>query len=307
MSGALSLRFSAQTQLTVGRISRELSDLQRQVASGLKADDLRSLGAAASQLLNAKSAKAATDARSSAIDQLDARFGVQSLALNQAASANSQLAQAIRQAVSADDGRGVNVELEQGFSNLVSALNQTWNGQPLFAGERQGVGPVRVKSLSELLIAVTPDLLFDEAARQQVVDLGSGTPVALADKASVLATDSFNTLRDLKTFIDAAGGAIGAPLTGVQRDQLLNIASRLEQASNTLTNAEGRTGQVQKRLASESLVLRERSNLLIVEIGEQADADLAQISVRLNSLLAQYEATAKTFSDLSKLTLLDYL
>lgn len=307
MSGALSLRFSAQTQLTVGRISRELSDLQRQVASGLKADDLRSLGAAASQLLNAKSAKAATDARSSAIDQLDARFGVQSLALNQAASANSQLAQAIRQAVSADDGRGVNVELEQGFSNLVSALNQTWNGQPLFAGERQGVGPVRVKSLSELLIAVTPDLLFDEAARQQVVDLGSGAPVALADKASVLATDSFNTLRDLKTFIDAAGGAIGAPLTGVQRDQLLNIASRLEQASNTLTNAEGRTGQVQKRLASESLVLRERSNLLIVEIGEQADADLAQISVRLNSLLAQYEATAKTFSDLSKLTLLDYL
>jgi len=46
---------------------------------------------------------------------------------------------------------------------------------------------------------------------------------------------------------------------------------------------------------------------LTKEIGEQADADLAAVSVQMSALLVQYEAAAKTFSELSKLNLLQYL
>ena len=53
--------------------------------------------------------------------------------------------------------------------------------------------------------------------------------------------------------------------------------------------------------------LEERSNLITKEIGDQADADLAEVSIKISALMIQYEAAAKTFADLSKLTLLDYL
>jgi flagellar hook-associated protein 3 FlgL len=307
MDGALTLRFSAQAQLDIRRMTRELSDLQRQVASGAKANDRRGLGGEASQVLNARTLRAASEARASTLSQLDARFGVQASALNAAATANADLSQSIHDALSSNDGRGIHVELNLAFASAVAALNETWNGQPLFAGERQEGAPIRINSLDELLSATTPGQLFDEAERHQVLDLGSGSPIPLASKASELATDMFNIFRELQVVINDAGGIIGAPMDGPQRAALVDIADRLEAVSADFTNAEGRAGQLQKRFTGERARLMERSNLLLKEIGERADADLAQVSVRISSLLVQYEAAAKTFSDLSKLSLLDYL
>ena len=50
-----------------------------------------------------------------------------------------------------------------------------------------------------------------------------------------------------------------------------------------------------------------QSDLLSKEIGDETDADLAEVSIRLNTLLAQYEASAKTFAELSQLSLLRYI
>jgi hypothetical protein len=134
VSGPLSLRFTTQATLDIRRISRELSELQAKVASGREARDLQGFGGASSRLLNAQSMRANADARGSVINQLQARFGVQGAALGQVAEAAGLLAQSIREAISANDGRGITTELDLSFSSVVSALNESWNGQPLFAG-----------------------------------------------------------------------------------------------------------------------------------------------------------------------------
>jgi flagellin-like hook-associated protein FlgL len=85
------------------------------------------------------------------------------------------------------------------------------------------------------------------------------------------------------------------------------FADALADQANTFTNEEGRAGQLQKRFEGELMQLEERSNLLVKEIGAEADADLGQISIQISTLLVQYEAAAKTFADLSRLSLLDYL
>lgn len=307
MSGALSLRFSTQAQLDIRRITQELSELQRQVASGSKANDLRGFGGGASRLISAQGLKAASDARVSTVNQLEARFGVQAAALGQVSNAADLLAKSIRDAISSNDGRGIATELNLGFSSVVSALNETWNGQPMFAGERLNGAPVKINTLEELQAATTPDDIFDEADRLQVIDLGAGTPVPLANKASELASALFETMRNIKQMVDDGGGEIGAPMTQAQTDSLQALAEQLEDEARTFTNAEGRAGQLQTRFAGERIRLQDRSNLLLKEIGEQADADVAEVSVQLNALLTQYQAAAKTFSDLSKLSLLDYL
>lgn len=307
MSGALTFRFTTQAQLEIRRITSELSDLQRQVASGDKHTDLMGFGGAASRLLNARSMKTNADSRVSVITQLQARFGVQGAALGQVSDGAQMLAQSIREAIAANDGRGVTTELELSFKSIVSALNETWNGQPLFAGERQGAGPIKINTLAELVAAAGPQDIFDEAARHQVLDLGVGEPIVLSAKASEMSQGLLQTLSDLKVFLDANGGTIGQPITGTQLAALQNFADRLDAEATKFTNEEGRAGQLQKRFATEQVRLQERSNLLLKEIGDQADADVAEVSVKLASLLLQYEATAKTFSELSRLSLLDYL
>ncbi|MES1197504.1 MAG: flagellin [Pseudomonadota bacterium] len=307
MSGALTLRFTTQAQLDLRRMAGQLSDLQRQVASSQKANDLQGFGPGASNLLNVQSLRADADARSGAISQVVSRFGVQSSALEQVATGASTLANSIRDAVSADDGRALNVDLSLAFSSAVSGLNEKWNGQPLFAGDRtSGAGPVTVGSLDQL-VTTPSNQLFDEAEREQTFDLGSGPPIVLASKASDMSAGLFNTLRQMKIAMDAAGGSFGAPLTGDQRDLLQSIASQLDGHANAFTNEEGRAGQLEQRFTAESTRLTDRSNLLVKEISGQKDADLAMVSVQLSSLITQYQAAAKTFSDLSKLSLLSYL
>lgn len=307
MSGALTLRFSTQAQLDIRRMTRDLSDLQAQVASGAKAKDLQGFGGAASRLLNAQSLKSTADSHISVLTQIEARFGVQAAAQSQVANATSLLSQSIRDAISANDGRGISVDLPMSFSSIVSALNETWNGQPLFAGERQTGSPVKINSLDQLLAATGPDDIYDEAQRHQTIDLGSGVPITLADKASEMSQPLFDTIKQLKVLLDASGGALGSPLTTAQTDQLTTIAAALEGEANSFTTAEGRTGQLQTRFSAERIRLQDRSNLLLKEIGSQADADIAEISVQINSLLVQYQASAKVFSDLSQLSLLQYL
>ena len=231
---------------------------------------------------------------------------MQAAALNQAAAANQNLANSIRDAISANDGRGVATELNLAFISAVSALNETWNGQPMFAGERLSGPPVRVNSL-EALETATGSQLFDEADRAQILDLGAGSPLKLSEKASELSTEMFDAMRELHLMIEGMGGEIGQPIDSATTDQLLAFAERFEAVSTTFTNAEGRTGQMQTRFTAERSRQVERSNLLTKEIGERADADVAMISIRISTLLVQYEAAAKTFGDLSKLSLLDYI
>ena len=307
MNGALTLRFSTQAAMDIQRMTRELSDLQRQVASGSVANDLRGFGDGAARLINAQSLKANADARAGAVSQLEARFGVQAAALSQVSESATLLAKQIRDALSSNDGGSISVDLDMAFTSAIAGLNENWNGQPLFAGERVGNPPVKIDSLSQLMAAAGPADIFDEAARQQTIDLGDGQPIALASKASEMAQPLFDTFKQLKTMLNSAGGNLGTPMDPVQRDQLQAIAVALDGEANTFTSAEGRAGQLQKRFTSERTRMQDRSTLLLKEIGDQSDADLAQVSVRISALLAQYQAAAKTFTDLSKLSLLDYL
>jgi flagellar hook-associated protein 3 FlgL len=307
MTGAVTLGFSLQAQSDFHRITQELSDLQRQLGSGARAQDLSGFGSATLRLLSARNLKASADARDSVLSQLDARLNVQSAALNQASGAASSLAQSIREAVSSGDGRGIATQLGSSFDSIVAALDESWNGQPLFAGERQSGPPIKVGSLQELLASTGPSDLFDEAQRRQSVSLSTGVQVELAPKASEISQNLFDTLKSLANIIGSGGGALGQPLTDSQNQQLLTIVGQLDAEANSLTTEEGRTGQLQTRFSDERTRLQLRSDLLTKEIGEQADADLAEVSVRLNTLMVQYQAAAKSFADLSKVSLLNYL
>lgn len=304
---AVTLAFINQSMSDLRRLTDQLTDLNRQMSTGAKHHDLKGYGGASSRLLSARTLLTQSDSRASTLEQMQARFGVQGSALGQVADAATLLSQSIREAISANDGRGIITELELSFASVVQALNETWNGQPMFAGERQGLGPIKIQTLEQLKTAITPAALFDEAARHQVIDLGTGSPIIVSAKASELSQPLFDTLRELKSLLDDHGGTIGQPISLEQQNALQQIAEGLTAHASQFTNEQARNGQIQKRFEVETIRLQERSDLIKKEIGEQADADGGEVAMRLSTLSLQYEAAAKTFAELSRLSLLDYL
>jgi flagellar hook-associated protein 3 FlgL len=292
----VTVRFSTQASVDVRRITTQLSELQGQIASQAQAKDLQGFGGASSRILNARGLKASSDARYSVLNQLQARFGVQAAALGQVANASNNIAQAIRDAISSNDGRGIATELGLSFTSIVSALNETWNGNP-----------IKVTSLEQLQTTAGPNDIFDEAARHQTIDFGTGSPIVLAAKASELSQGLFDALKQLKDLVDASGGEIGQPIDVATTAALQNLADAFAKQSNNFTTEEGRTGQIDQRFDDERSRLVARSDLLDKQIGDQVDVDIGEISIKINALMAQYQAAAKSFADLSKLTLLDYL
>lgn len=298
---------TAQIQLDLARMGQQLADIQNQIGSGARASDLKGFSGQAGALLSTQSLKAAADAKSSVIDQLQARFDVQGAALQQVADGARALALSIRTAISANDGRGIATDLELNFNSIVAALNQTWSGQPLFAGERQSGLPVQIDTLQQLVAAAGPSDIFNEASRQQTIDLGAGAPIVLAKRASDMSQGLFDTLKSLQVMLNSSAGGLGQPISAAHQDTLNAIAAQLDAQASSFNSESGRAGQIQAQLETQSTQLQARSDLLTKEIGDQRDADPAALSVQLNLLMTQYQASAKIFADLSKLTLLNYL
>jgi flagellar hook-associated protein 3 FlgL len=300
------LYFNNTSRADLSRLQSELVDLQRQVGSQHIADDLQGYGASSAQILSARGLIAQTDANTQTAKELDARFTATDTALAQAHDASESLRLAILTAIGQDNGTFVSNTLQSSFDSARTALNQSYNGEALFGGERADATPVNVSTLTQLGASASVGAIFDEAARQKTVDLGDGA-FAVGDKVSSVGTDLFDAMRSLKQLVDAAGGALPQPLTAAQKTALQAIATQLSTASSTITNAQGVNGQLQNTVAATATRLTARSDMLNKTVSDVADANLADVATRISAVQVQYQAVAQTYSKLSHLSLLDFL
>jgi flagellar hook-associated protein 3 FlgL len=298
--------FNSQSSADLRRVQAELADLQRQVGSEHKADDLKGYGIASTRILNAKSMIERSDARQQAANTLGGRLGAVDGALEGVSDATESLRQAVLTALGQDDGRYLTTSLQAAFDQARTALNTDFEGESLFGGERISATPINVASLAALAAAPSTASIFDEASRGKTLDLGDG-PFVIGDKASTVATGVFDAMRTLKQLVDTAGGTLPQPLTTAQRTALQNVATSLNAARQDVLVAQGRNGELQNIVEAKSISLGAQSDALEKLMGDAANADLAEVATKLSASQVQYQAIAATFSTLSKLSLLDYL
>lgn len=300
------MRFAQQAQTDISRISGELADLQRQIASGKSVDDLRTLGDGSTRLISTAGVIRMDENRVRLGKEVEARMRLQASAMQQASTSATQLVRTIREAALNKDGGNLTTALEFAFVNVSQAMNESQNGVPLFGGERVGDPPVKVGSLAELASVTTQDDVFDEAARKPRVDLGGGLTLDVADRASEISWDTFRTMRDLKQFMDAQPSVLGR-ITDDQAQTLLALADTMEAAIGKIRASESRNGFKLERVEAARVQLQSRVVSLQQELSTQSETDLAAVSTRLSLLQTQYQATGQTFAQLSRLTLLEFL
>lgn len=297
---------NAQAIADLKRSQAQLADLQRQVGSERKANDLKGYGVEAGRILSAQDMITKTDARQQAAVSLGGRLNATDVALGGAADATEALRLAVLDAIGQDNGQSLATNLQAAFDAAKQAFNTTFEGEAIFGGERIGGAPINVSSLAALAAAPSTASIFDEAARPKTVDLGDGG-FAVSPKASDVSTGLFDTLRQLKQLIDTAGGALPSPLTGAQKTALQGFATALGDARQTILLAQGQNGALQKTIDAKANALSAQSDALTKVAGDAANADLAEVATRITSTQVQYQAIAQTFASLSKLSLLDYL
>jgi len=296
---------STLARTDLARISGELYDLQRQTASGARASDLKGYGAGASRIVSARTAIAQSAARVDAATRLTARFEIQDAALGKAASAAAQLKQDIFTALSSDNGAFLAGQLDNAFQLATDALNTQYEGVTLFAGERRAGAVINASSLSGLSGVINSDALYDESVRTPTLDIGVGAPIVVAEKASTFSRKLYDVFYDLRNI--TAGEALGQPLTENQRARLIGIVQNVDRAHRDVLDAQGRNGDTQARVERAVERLTAESDLLSKHLGETADADLAEVAMKLAAAQTQYQAAAKVFSQIKDLSLINFL
>ena len=74
-----------------------------------------------------------------------------------------------------------------------------------------------------------------------------------------------------------------------------------------IVEAQGRNGDANARLDREIVRLTAMSDMVENHMSQMAEADYAELSMRLSATQSQYQAVAKVFSDIRNLTLVNYL
>ena len=247
---------------------------------------------------------AQTDAHAEVAKGLSARFDSIETSLNSTADSAEDLRLAVINAIANDDGSFLTDALQRNFDAARTAMNQTFEGESLFAGERVGAAPINVATLDQLAAAASA--IFNEGARPRTADIGDGS-FAVAEKASDISSPLFDAMRTLKQMIDTAGGSLPKPLTAAQKTQLQSLVDGLGAARATIVTAQGRNGELQKSVEADATRLSNQSDALTKTVGDVADADLAQVAAQITAVQVQYQAVAQTYSQLSKLSLLNFL
>lgn len=288
----------------IARLQTDLVDLQRQTASGFRAENLAGYGRQSGQVLSARSLIAASQARNDALRGLEPRLATQDLAFSQFDGAIGVLRSALENAIALDSPADLPGALDQSFADAVEALNQDFGGSFLFGGERSDSRPVQVSTLAQLRALPEAGQAFANGARPQTFDVGGGVSANVAPLASGIGQEFFEVLRSVAAFAEANPAG---PLSATNTDEVLGLLNRLEGARQNVLQAQVENGGLQNQVKQQRLTEESRLVVFKSALGEAADADIAEVATRISQLTAQFQATAQVFVQVRDLSLLNFL
>lgn len=216
---------------------------------------------------------------------------------------------------------------ESSFTDMVSALNESFGGRALFSGVNADTTPL--PSAESMLADLRATINFAQPPADVIADIrhyfedpagayeathyrggdAAGTEVHLSETArSGQALTALDAGVRIALASAAATAVIGdAPLTVNERGALVRESQSLSLQSAGLATHRGMLGVEQERVATISAELTGRQSALQIERNNLTSADLFEAAGELQAVQAQLEAHFAIISRQSRLSLLEYL
>lgn len=300
----ISTQAAAQSALAdLMRSQRDSFEARQQLSTGRKAPDLKGYGHQSETIVSARSALKQTEGFVTAAKRLSSRMEVQDLAMREMSDAVAKL----RTALTTSDGSYLMSDVRESFDRVVNALNTKFNGSYVFAGTRTDTAPFAGKTLADLQAAAPLSDLFKDSGRSQTALIEEDTPLEIAPLARDLATDLMGIFERLADFDAGANGPFDGNLTPAQQTFLQTEIANTIDAFETVNDAMAVNGARQERLENQVEAHQERALYLTTFIADMEDVDMAEAATRFQQARNAVDVAARTFSDLSQVSLLPFL
>ncbi|TFI57103.1 flagellin [Sphingomonas parva] len=283
------------------RSQQKLAETQLQLATTKKARDYAALGTETVRHISARTLLAKQEAQSDVLTTLGTTLTLYDANMSGIETAASELRQSLLEAIGTNSSGGLQEAIEQAFSAYRNGLNASEGGQPLFAGSRTDAPPFKADTLADTLALTTATAFTDDTIRP-TARVAEGFDVQYGAGASEIGTGLFIAFQKLAT-----AGSIGLVPTDAQMTVLKDAVGLIETGLDELRDVNAENGRKQKQIESIAVRGEERTLLLKDVIGRNEDANLAEVANDLAQQQTTLRASYSVFSQLSALSLTEYL
>lgn len=284
----------------IQRSQQKLAAAQIQLNTQKKAPDYASLGTQAVRNLSAHSLVAREDAHSAVAGQVGTTLLQYDANISELDTLGGELSQHILEAIGTGDSPGLQDTIAAAFDTFRATLNASQGGVPLFGGS-QTTQPFTPQTLADT-VGLNPADAFTNDDVRASARVGDHLDVEYGVTASDLGTDMLAAFRTL-----AEAGTFGAKPTAAQTDALKTAMEQIKTALGGVRAVNAENGRKQAQL--ETLATRADQRSLVYKdiISRNEDADLGQVAIDLAQQKTVLQASYSVFSQLSGLSLINYL
>lgn len=280
---------------------------QVQITTGKKEENYSGLASEVSTLLGAKTVFNQTKSYLQATNHVDRFLRTNDIQLEGMVRNTQNVRDILLESIAQGQTFALDELLEESFTAMVSALNTSIGGIHVFSGGRSDVEPVTGSQISDLVAAATVSDMFQNDQLRPSAKIGQNTLMEYGLLADEVAQEVFQIFKDIATFSAGPSGPLSGQLNDTQIAFLQGEMVNLDTALDNLRVLVARNGTRQNSVESFISEHKNQEVFLQVFISDIEDVDVAAAITRLNNDQVALEASFKITSELTNLSLLQFI
>ncbi|MBL4803029.1 MAG: hypothetical protein JKY45_14185 [Emcibacter sp.] len=280
---------------------------QEQITTGKKEANYSGFASEVSTLLGSKTVFDQTKGYLRASDHVDRFLRTNNIQMGSMLNNAEGIRDTMLEAIAQEETLALNELLGEAFTSMVSALNTNIGGIHVFSGGRSDVEPVSGSKIADLVAAANVSDLFQNDQRRPSAKIGQNTLMEYGLLADEIAEEVFQVFKNIADFNVGPSGPLSGKLDATQITFLKNELATMDAAIENLRILEARNGTRQNNVEN---FIKEHENqkaFLEIFISDIEDADVAEAITRLNNDKVALEASYKITSQLTSISLLDFI
>ncbi len=280
---------------------------QVQITTGKKEENYSGLASEVSTLLGAKTVIGQTQGYLRASTHVARFLRTNDIQLESMVRNTQNVRDALLEAVAQDQTFALDELLEESYTAMVSALNTSIGGVHVFSGARSDVPPVTGSQISDLVAAASVTDLFQNDQRRPSAKIGQSTLMEYGLLADEVGQEVFQVFKNIATFSAGPSGPLSGKLDATQEAFIKGEMANLDTALDNLRILVARNGTRQNSVDSFISEHENQEVFLDVFISDIEDVNVAEAITRLNNDQVALEASFKITSELTNLSLLEFI
>lgn len=283
----------------------KLFEDQKQVATGKNFETYKQVSSDLSTLLGSKNLLDRTESYMKAATHVKRNLDVNDLQLENIIGKAEDIRNAMLEGVAQDQTLVLMDTIKEAFSSIIASLNTDIGGVHIFSGGRTDVDPIVGSDLNDLISAASASDMFQNDGRKAIAKIGKNTDMEYSLLADEVAEDLFSAIKTIADFdnLTPIQGQLTAAQNTFLQTELATFDSVIADLRTVLSSNGMRYGRADELLEEH----QEQENFMLNFISDIEDVNMAEAITRVNNDQTALEVSYKLTSELSRLSLLNYI